>query len=49
MILCCFYRFDDGNIDGFILNLVDLLNYIDIENFDIVLVGDFNIDYFIKN
>ena len=49
MILCCSYRPDDGNIDGFISNLADSLNYIDTENSEIVLVGDFNIDYSTKN
>ena len=44
MILCCSYRPDDENIDGFISNLADSLN-----NTDIVLVGDFNVDYSTKN
>ena len=49
MNLCCSYRPDDENIDGFISNLTDSLNNIDTENSDIVLVGDFNVDYSTKN
>lgn len=49
MILCRSYRPDDENIDGFISNLADSLNNIDTENSDIVLVGDFNVDYSTKN
>ena len=49
MNLCCSHRPDDENIDGFISNLTDSLNNIDTENSDIVLVGDFNIEYSTKN
>ena len=49
MILCCSYRPDDENIDGFISNLADSLNNIDTENSDIILAGDFNADYSTKN
>ena len=49
MILCCSYRPDHESIDGFISNLADSLNNIDTENSDIVLVGDFNVDYSTKN
>lgn len=49
MILCRSYRPDDEHTDGFISNLADLLNNIDTENYDIVLVGDFNADYSTKN
>ena len=49
MILCRSYRPDDEHTDGFISNLADSLNNIDTENYDIVLVGDFNVDYSTKN
>ena len=49
MILCCSYRPDDENIDGFISSLADSLNNIDTENSDIILAGDFNADYSTKN
>ena len=49
MILCSSYRPDHENIDGFFSNLADSLNNIDTENSDIVLVGDFHVDYSTKN
>ena len=49
MILCCSYRPDHEIIDGFISNKADSLTNIDTENSDIVLVGDFNVDYSTKN
>lgn len=49
MILCSSYRPDHENIDGLISNLADSPNNIDTEKSDIVLVGDFNVDYSTKN
>ena len=45
LTLCCTYRPGDQNIDEFIMYLDHCIGDMDLDNSEVVLTGDFNVDY----
>ena len=48
LTLCCIYRPGDQNIDEFISYLDHCLEDVDLDNSEVILTGDFNVDYSTK-
>ena len=45
-IIGCIYRHPKGNLDKFAEQLDELLQYLNQSKYQVILVGDFNIDFF---